>query len=85
MACETPKMPAAHCIIGSRGRIGERDGRRRKTAAERRAQQVRSNGRHLNQLIKQFNAILLHRGGALSPMGKEGFDDLDSATPNTNT
>ena len=53
--------------------------RRKKTAGERRAQQLRSEARMAQRLVKGLVDIQLHRGGALSSVGKAILDALRNA------
>eukprot|EP00928_Gymnodinium_smaydae_P074017 TRINITY_DN57102_c0_g1_i1.p1 TRINITY_DN57102_c0_g1~~TRINITY_DN57102_c0_g1_i1.p1 ORF type:complete len:378 (+),score=39.09 TRINITY_DN57102_c0_g1_i1:153-1286(+) len=58
--------------------------RRRKTAAERRAQYLRAEGRCVQTLLRAFEAINTHRGGKLSAVGRaflSGLSDSSSQCP----
>ena len=61
--------------------------RRKKTAAERRAQRLRSEGRVMQQIFKCLNEVSSHRGGELTRLGqimvstlKSGGDHLQPKT-----
>ena len=61
--------------------------RRKKSAAERRAQRLRAEGRRLQHFCGALHAVHTHRGGQLSPIGRvlmrclQQFADIDSNVP----
>ena len=60
----------------------EHHSRRKKTAAERRAQRLRSEGRRLQHAFGALHAVHTHRGGQLSPLGRALMQCLQQVADN---